>query len=240
VTSSPAAPLLELSSIVKDYHGLRPLRIERFALDAGDLVAIAGLDAASAEAFVNIATGAALPEQGRITLFGRNSASITDSADWLSLVDRFGIVSTRAVLLDQLSVVQNLAIPFSLDIDPLGDALRARAAAAGREAGLSDADFDRRVADVDAAARLRVRVARALALDPAIVLLEHPSAELPREESARLGAEIRETLARRGVAGLALTADAEFSRAFASRILTLHGGSGRLSDARRGWLGRFL
>jgi len=38
--------------------------------------------------------------------------------DWLAAVDRFGIVSERAVLLDVLSVVQNLAVPFTLEIEP--------------------------------------------------------------------------------------------------------------------------
>jgi ABC-type lipoprotein export system ATPase subunit len=240
VAARASKRLLELSSIVKDYHGLRPLRIERFALHAGELVAITGLDAPAAETFVNVVTGAALPDSGRIMLFGRDSASISDSTDWLSIVDRFGIVSARAVLLEQLSVAQNLAMPFSLDIDPLGDALRARAVASGREAGVSDSDFDRRVADVDAPTRLRIRVARALALDPDVVLLEHPSAELPRDESPRSAAEIREILTRRAVAGLALTADLQFAHAFASKIQTLNVASGRLSDGPSRWLRRLV
>ena len=50
-------------------------------------------------------------------MFGRSTLEIADSADWLATLDRFGIVSDRAALLDALSVVQNLAMPFTLEID---------------------------------------------------------------------------------------------------------------------------
>jgi hypothetical protein len=66
-----------------------------------------------------MATGASLPDRGDVRLFGRSTSAIADSADWLSVVDRFGIVSSRAVLLDALTVVQNLAMPFTLEVDPL-------------------------------------------------------------------------------------------------------------------------
>ena len=71
-------------------------------------------------------------------MLGRPTSAINDSADWLATVDRFGIVSERAVLLDQLTVIQNLAMPFTLDIEPpSGRRARARggAGARGRPAG---------------------------------------------------------------------------------------------------------
>jgi hypothetical protein len=67
-----------------------------------------GLDQVAAEVFTNLVTGAILPETGDIRVFGRPTSAIADSDDWLATVDRFGIVSERAVLLDQLSVLQNL------------------------------------------------------------------------------------------------------------------------------------
>src|SRR5947207_6770885 len=123
-----AGPLVELTALSKDYHGLRPLRIEKLNLAAGELVAILGLDQPMAETFVNLVTGATLPDRGEVKVFGRPTSAIDDSADWLAVVDRFGIVSERAVLLDSLSVIQNLAIPFTLDIDPLPGDVRERAA----------------------------------------------------------------------------------------------------------------
>ena len=56
--------------------------------------------------------------RGEVRVFGRPTSAIADSADWLATVDRFGIVSERAVLLEALTVVQNLAMPFTLEIEP--------------------------------------------------------------------------------------------------------------------------
>ncbi len=230
-------PLLELSSVVKDYRGLRPLRIAHARLGAGEQLALLGVDQHAAEVLINLLTGATLPDQGTVNLFGRSSAEIADSADWLATLDKFGIVSARAVLLEGLSVAQNLAVPFSLEIEPLPDALRERAVAAGRAAGLEESDWDRPASALAPAARLRLRLARALALGPAVVLIEHPTVDVPRDEVAALGRGIRAILEHRDVAGLTLTADREFAAAVAGRVLELDPATGRLADIKRGWFG---
>ena len=111
-------PVVEIAGLAKGYHGLRPLRVQSLAVEPGEAVAILGLDAPAAEMLINLLTGAMLPDAGEVRVFGRSTASIADSAEWLGVVDRFGLVSARAVLLEPLSVVQNLAMPFSLDIEP--------------------------------------------------------------------------------------------------------------------------
>ena len=146
-------------------------------------------------------------------------------------MEGFGIVSDRAVLLEGLSVVQNLAMPFSLDIDPPSAALRDTAVRLGREVGLSDAIWDQPLGGIDPAAELRVRLARALALEPAIVILEHPTARMPREEVPAIGRSIREIVGRRGLAAVTLTADRAFADAAAGEVLTLDPATGRLRRA---------
>ena len=54
--------VLEFSGTSKAYGGLRPLRIAALRIAAGDRVAILGLDQPSADVFVNLATGATLPD----------------------------------------------------------------------------------------------------------------------------------------------------------------------------------
>src|SRR5450759_1230548 len=131
----------------KDYRGLRPLRIAELRVAAGDHVAILGFDQASAEVFVNLATGATLPDAGEVSIFGRPTKAINDSADWLATVDRFGIVSERAVLLDALTVIQNLAMPFTLEIEPPPDEVRVRAEALAHEVGLPETSWTKPVAE---------------------------------------------------------------------------------------------
>jgi ABC-type transporter Mla maintaining outer membrane lipid asymmetry ATPase subunit MlaF len=227
--------LIELSDVSKAYGALRPLRIARLSVAAGESVAIIGLDQPGAEVFLNLLTGATLPDRGGIQVFGRSTSAIADSTEWLAFVDRFGIVSERAVLLEGLSVAQNLAVPYTLEIEPPPDDVRAKIEALAEEVGIDAGAWSRAIREIDAAARARVRLARALALDPAVLLVEHLSAGLPREQAAPLGASIRRVAGRRGAAVITATADLEFARAVASRVLRLEPATGTLSE-RRGWL----
>lgn len=231
-----SAAVLEFAGTSKTYGGLRPLRIGDLRVAAGDRVAILGFDQPSAEVFVNLATGATLPDAGTVRLLERATSAITDAADWLASVDRIGIVSERAVLLDALTVIQNLAVPFTLEIEPPPDHVRERAEALAREVGLPEASWAGPVSALDAAGWLRVRFGRAIALDPALLLLEHASARLPREQVAAVGAAMRAVATRRGIALVAASADERFATAVADRVLTLEPATGRLKS-RRGWLG---
>jgi len=232
------AAVLELSNVSKDYRGLRPLRITHLAVGAADAIALLGFDRTSAEVFVNLVTGATLPDSGDIRVFGRATSSIADSADWLATLDRFGLMTHRAVLLDALTVIQNLAMPFTLDVDPPPGEIRRRAEALAAEVGLADALWPKTVGEIDPAARIRVRLGRALAADPAVLLVEHPTADLPRAAVPVLGDDIRAIAARREIAVVAATADEEFARAVATRVLVLEAATGRLLDrSRRRWFG---
>ena len=232
--------VIEMTGVSKAYGGLRPLRIHQLTVGPAERVAIVGFDQPSAEVFVNLTTGATLPDAGTVSLFGRSTAAIADCADWLAVVDRFGIVSGRAVLLDTLTVTQNLAMPFTLDIEPPADDVRARAEALAAEAGLAPAVWARPVGDADAASRARIRLARSLALDPRVLLLEHVSAQLDPESARAFAADVRAIAARREAAVIALTADEAFATVVAARVLTLEPATGRLAERRRRWFRRGL
>lgn len=231
-------PVVEIAGVSKDYRGLRPLRIERLLVGPGERVAILGLDAPAAETLLNLLTGATLPDRGAVSVFGRPTSSIADSAEWLALVDRFGIVSERAVLLQALSVVQNLALPFTVNIEPPPDADRERAEALAAEVRLDPATYGARVGDLDAASRARIRLGRAIALAPDVLLLDHASAGLSRAETHAFGGDVADLARRRGAALIAASADSEFAKAVADRVLTLNPATGALSELRRGWFSR--
>lgn len=221
-------PILDLSGVVKNYGALRPLRIERLTIAPGDRLALLGLDQPAAEVLINLLTGATLPDAGEVRVFGRSTSAIADSAEWLALLDRFGIVSERAALLEALTVIQNLAMPFSLDIEPPPPSIAQQAASLAREAGLLPPVTSQRVGDLDPVLRLRVRLGRALALDPALLLLEHPSAALSRRDVAAVAGHIHALARKRNLATLAITADASFAAGVADLVLTLEPATGRL------------
>lgn len=229
--------LLELSGVQKDYQGLRPLRIHELQVNAGEHVAVVGVDRPAAETLVNLITGVLLPEAGSIHVFGRSTAAIADADDWLATVDRFGIVSERAVLLDQLSVLQSLVLPFSLEIDEPSADIRSRAVALGGLVGLATS-IDRPVHELDGEGRLRLRLGRALALAPSVLLLEHPTADVDRARIPALAVDLRRVASEGGTAVLSLTADQEFAALAATRVLTLEAATGRLTTGARGWFRR--
>jgi ABC-type branched-subunit amino acid transport system ATPase component len=99
-------PALSFAGVVKDYRGLRPLRVAALDVAPRERVAIAGLDVAAAETFINLATGAGLPDEGEVRVMGQATSAITDGDAWLVSLDRFGIVSHRAVLLEESTVAQ--------------------------------------------------------------------------------------------------------------------------------------
>lgn len=231
---SRAGAAVEIASISKQYGALRPLRIEELTIATDDRIALLGLDQPAAEVFVNLVTGASLPDSGTIRVFGRSTLDIADSADWLSTLDRFGIVSDRAPLIDALSIMQNLSMPFTLEIEPPPPDIRAQATGLAGEVGLGPEMWDKRVGDVDAVSRVRMRIARALALNPSILLFEHTSATLPRQQVSSFGREILAIVEKRAAAAIALTMDTEFASAVAAKTLKLDAATGRVTEVRSG------
>jgi ABC-type transporter Mla maintaining outer membrane lipid asymmetry ATPase subunit MlaF len=231
--------VLELSAISKTYGGLRPLRLRSLAVMPGSVVALAGFDQTTAEVFVNLVTGATLPEEGTVRVFGRATSEIADSADWLATVDRFGIVSERVVLLEQFTPLQNIAMSLTLEVEPLSDDVRQKIEGLALEVGLDGESLDRPVADGGVALRHRVRLARALATSPAVLLIEHPVAGLDATEVPPLARDIAGAAGARDLAVIVLTADASTATPFATRVLTLNGRTGELTDSKaRGVFGR--
>jgi ABC-type transporter Mla maintaining outer membrane lipid asymmetry ATPase subunit MlaF len=233
-------PVVQIENVTKDYHGLRPLRIASLAVRDRERVAIAGLDRITAEIFVNMINGAILPDTGDVRVFGMSTRSIENSDEWLASLDRFGIVTERAVLLDGMSIAQNLALPFSLDIDPMPDDVRARVQEMARDVAIEERLLDRPAVQAELPVRLRIHLGRALASAPRVLLMEHPTASLARHDVAAFAQTVRATVEARGITLIALTEDTEFADIVADTALKLHAGTGALTSTRgwRRWLGR--
>ncbi|MGH9387325.1 MAG: hypothetical protein ACRD2N_23915 [Vicinamibacterales bacterium] len=223
-----STPLLDLQGIVKGYQALRPLRIRALRVHAGDLISLGGLDAQAAEVFVHLMTGAMLPDEGEIALFGRNTRSITDGDAWLRSLDNVGIISGRSVLIGAFTILQNVAMPFSLEVDPIHPAVLPQATAVASEAGLDSATWDRPAGGASAEAQMRAHLARALALEPRLLIAEHPTATLPRDAAAPFGRDLGRIARARGIALVALTADDACAAALGGQRLMLNGATGEL------------
>lgn len=229
-------PLLEIFGLSKQYSGLRPLRIRELSINAGERVSIGGLDAGAGELLVNLVIGASVPDQGDVRVFARRTADIANGEAWLDLLERFGIVSPRGVLLEGSTLLQNLAMPFTLAIDPVPADVATRVQALAKECGI---DADRwlpiRAGDLPPDVRVLAHLARALAPGPDLIVIEHPTAEVAADARAPLAAAIARACDARGVATLILTNDEAFAKAVAPRNLRLDGATGQLKPLKKGW-----
>ena len=140
------------------------------------------------------------------------------------------------MLLDELTVIQNLAMPFTLEIEPpptrCGTARRrlareVRPAGSGVDAAGRAGSTRRDKCASGSVARWR-SIRRCCCSSTSAPSVERGSVQ-------QLGADIAAVAAARGAALVALSADEAFARAVATRVLTLEPATGRLKERRRGW-----
>jgi ABC-type transporter Mla maintaining outer membrane lipid asymmetry ATPase subunit MlaF len=227
-------PIVHAVGVVKHYQALRPLRIRDLRVRRGQAVALHGLDKTAAEVLVNMLIGSSLPDEGQVRVFGRVTSDISSSDEWLTWLRRFALFSDRTVLVEELSVEQNLAIPHTLNLDPLAEELRAQVGAVGAEVGLSPEMLAGSLGGLDALQLARVRLARALALEPDLLLAEHPTATLDAAGARAFAGTLTGVVSARRMAAVYLTADQEFAKAVGKDVLTLKPATGEFTSS-SGW-----
>jgi predicted ABC-type transport system involved in lysophospholipase L1 biosynthesis ATPase subunit len=230
------APLIHMTSVVKSGPFPAPLRVADLIVARGDRLAVSGLDPTAAELFLNLVTGASVPDEGRVLVAGHDTRAIGTDTEWLRSLDRFGIVTHRAVLVGPLSVAANLALPFTLSIDPMSEDVRARVETLAEEAGLSLDRLSQPASGLDVHERARVHLARAVATGPEVLLLEHVTAPFTAPgASADFGATLARLARQHQIGWVALTDDAQFARASGSRRVALDSTTGRLGQPGGFW-----
>ena len=229
-------PLIELHGVVKAYQALRPLRIAELVIAATDRLALSGLDAGAAEMFVHLITGASVPDEGSVKVAGRDTREIATDTEWLTSLDRFGIVTHRAVLLDGMSVAANLALPITIAIDPLSEDVRRRVEKDASDVGLEPAVLDAPVGGLTAEQRLRLHLSRAAANLPQFLLLEHPTAQLEEAAAAaRTGKVLRAISESRGFGWLSIGEDEAFAEAAGATRMSVTPATGVIAAVKSGW-----
>lgn len=215
-------PLIEIAGLSKPYGHARPLRIAELRVEPADRTVLFGLDVGGAETFVHLVTGAALPDEGEVRIAGRPTRDIASGSEWLDSLDRFGLVSERAVLFEELPTMASLALPLSLSIDPMPPAVRRRVEELAAAVGLAAPRLTAPVSALSIAERMRVHLARAIAHGPTLVLLELPTARLETVEDRRVfGRTLATVSAAYGFGWLALSDDEDFARAAGGTRLRL-------------------
>jgi ABC-type transporter Mla maintaining outer membrane lipid asymmetry ATPase subunit MlaF len=235
--------LIEIRDVSKSYGGLRPFRLQSLAVDRGEYIIIEGPDLRAAAVLTDLITGTTLPESGSVVVDGQATSDLSEQDQWLAFLDRFGIVNERVVLLDGLSVAANLAVPVTLDLDPMPEGIRRAVEALSTEIGLAPDLLDTPLERATPLSRLLVKLGRAIAHDPIILLVEHPTVELADERDARAAADaLRRVAVARRLTTLIISSDTRtaVAPAFASgsgttaRRFAWRAATGDLREA-RGW-----
>lgn len=230
-----AASIVEIAGLRKQFGGLRPLRINALGIAPAERITLHGVDAAAAEMLMLLITGASLPDEGTVTVAGRDTRDIQTDTEWLTSLDIFGMVTARAALMDSVALEANMALPFTLSIDPIPPDVRRAVESLCLEVGLPDDLLSAPVSQLDDAQRIRVHLARALALAPQMLLLEHPTAALAPEDASAFGRVLAGIGERRKLAWLAISEDEAFAKEAGGRRCRLAPATGEVALDTRGW-----
>jgi len=216
-----AEPLIELEDVEKRYGEHRALAGVSLRVDAGEFVALVGGSGSGKTTLLKTINRLAAPGAGRVRVAGEDTGAIAAPV----LRRKIGYVFQEIGLFPHLGVAENIAItPRLLGWD--------RGRIAARVAELMDlVDLPRAMGERPPAAlsggqRQRVGVARALAAQPAMVLMDEPFGALDPLTRDALGADYRALHDRLGLTTLMVTHDMAEAVLLADRIVVL--GEGRI------------
>jgi ABC-type transporter Mla maintaining outer membrane lipid asymmetry ATPase subunit MlaF len=221
--SSDRSPVLEFSEV--SYHDPRfpgPL-LEHidFSLAPGEALALVGPAGSGKSTAIGLALGACRPGSGEVLAMGRSPLSM-DPAELVQLRARIGYVAQHGALLGNLSLLDNLALPlrWHRNTDEAQTTAQLASACAALELDLDEVP---RVQPAMASAEMRhlVALAKALVLDPVLLILDEPAFSLSgnaAREYWRLLAQLRQ---RRRIALLIATSDASTSSKAVDQVISL-------------------
>ena len=188
---------------------------------AGELVAIVGASGAGKSTLLNLLGALDRPTRGTVHLGGDALGGRSDE-DLAALRNRrVGFVFQFHHLLREFSALENVMIPLRIAGWAL-DAAQKRADELLRKVGLAER-MHHRPGELSGGEQQRTAVARALALDPAVVLADEPSGNLDHLNAERLHDELLRLVRELGVAMVVVTHNRSLASR-ADRVLVLEDG----------------
>ena len=219
------APIVSLAGVRFAYDGRVVLDDLHLSIAAGESVALIGRSGAGKSTLLKLINRLLLPQSGTILVQGR------DTRDWdpIALRRRTGYVLQEIGLFPHLTVEENVALVPRLEGWP-PERRRARAHELLELVGLPAAEFAARwPRELSGGQRQRVGVARALAVDPPIVLMDEPFGALDSNTRAELRSEFQRIRRHLRQTVVLVTHDRDEAFALADRVTVLE--HGRLTCA---------
>ena len=224
--------LLTVAGMVKSFGGVKAVDGVSLTVNRGEVVGLIGPNGSGKTTLINMITGIYRADAGQITLGG---VDITYAASHDIAASGIARTFQNINLVDEMTVLDNVAVAryrhagggflasfrggFS---DPAWRLARGQAMHLLQALGVDDC-AERAAGDLAYGLKRRVEIARALALEPRLLLLDEPAAGLNETEQADLAERLRD-FARAGLAILVIEHNMPFLMPLAERMVCLDHG----------------
>jgi phospholipid/cholesterol/gamma-HCH transport system ATP-binding protein len=230
----PMTPL-EIQDLHKSYGSERVLNGVNLKVERGETLAVLGRSGTGKSVLLKLIIGLQKPDSGWIKIAGEDLTSL-DIGRLNEVRRKMGFLFQQAALYDSMNVEENVVFPLARHTKMSDQEHRDKARELLSSVGMEH-DLDKMPSEISGGMQKRVGLARALALDPDIVLFDEPTSGLDPITAAEIGDLINQLKSQRDITSVVVTHDIRGARRFADRMVLLHEGriraEGRLEELQK-------
>ncbi|HQZ39820.1 MAG TPA: ATP-binding cassette domain-containing protein [Vicinamibacterales bacterium] len=215
-------PAVELRHVAKSFGTRRVLDDVCLVVPQGRAICILGRSGTGKSVMLKHIIGLMQPDSGNVFVQGRD-VTLMDRRELSRTRQQIGLLFQHAALFDSISVGENVAFPLRRHSTMSNVEIRDRAEHLLAQVQLVG-EYDKMPADLSGGMRKRAGLARALALEPAIVLADEPSAGLDPVTAAEIDRLLVELNDRAGTTLVVVTHNIPSARVIGDELVFLHEG----------------